>query len=332
MDTHSGKIFPGSFHNQRRPRFVFICLVCCLGPLSINFAASGDSAQGSVSIASTAEVLEAVEAAQTLRTVPPSVVSTLANPSLAGPADYFDCGSVDNPAHANPFGNCFYGDSASKRLIVIYGDSHAAMWAASVELVAQREGWRLKVFGLGGCPVVDLNFYSYQTNSPDTECALYHRTAVAAIRALHPQVVLVTSFSDQEIGVNVYPSAKQWTDGMAKTIDSLKESGTHLGVIGNIPNWSTNDANCLAAHLSNVQFCSASASIGIPSTITAEAAAAKVTGVPYIRTTSWICAKKCEPVINNMLVFYNEYHITEAYAKYLSGAMQSALALILDAA
>ena len=41
------------------------------------------------------------------------------------------------------------------------------------------------------------------------------------------------------------------------------------------------------------------------------------------------CSAVCTPIIGNMLVYENQYHITETYATYLSGALQNALGPVL---
>jgi len=279
---------------------------------------------------STAKVLAAVRAAQHVQRVPKSLYSRLANPDLAGPQKYFQCIGVNNPAGADLFGNCAYGDPNGKKLMVVYGDSHSAMWGAALEDVAIRAGWKLKVFEFAGCPAPDLNFYSYQTNAPFTKCTLYHKTAVAAIRALHPKLVLVTSYSDQEIGKNIYPTSAQWEQGLTKALRSLQRPGQEMAVIGDIPEWSNNDATCLAAHLNDVQACSVPASAGKAADNKAEKGAAARVGALYVNTAPWICGVRCEPIINNILVYYNEYHISYTYAQYVSGALQQALAPLLN--
>ncbi len=277
----------------------------------------------------TAQVLAAVRAAQHIQRVPKSLYSRLAIPDVAGPQIYFDCIGVNNPAGADLFGNCAYGDPNGKKLLVIYGDSHSSMWAAALEDIAIRTGWKLKVFEFGGCPVPDLNFYSYQTNAPFTACKLYHKTAVAAIRALHPRLVLVTSISDQEVGKNVYPTSAQWQQGLTEALRSLSEPGQEMAVIGDIPEWSSNDATCLAAHLDDVQACSVPMSLGRAADNKAEKGAAARVGALYVDTEPWICGARCEPIIHNIIVYYNNYHISDTYAQYLSDALQGALASLL---
>ena len=326
--------FSRAWMRRRFPSAVLVSvaalIACATSPSLANSSLVASSSKPTPALnVDTAQVLAAVRAAQHVERVPKPLYSRLANPDLAGPQVYFDCIGVDNPSGATLFGNCAYGDPNGKKLMVIYGDSHSAMWAAALEDVAIRTGWKLKVFEFGGCPAPDLKFYSYQTNAPFTACTLYHKTAVAAIRALHPKLVLVTSISDQEIGKNVYPSSAQWQDGLTETLRSLSQPGQEMAVIGDIPEWPNNDATCLAAHLDDAQACSVPESVGRAANNKAEKAAAARVGALYVDTEPWICGARCEPIIHNILVYYNNYHITYTYAQYLSGALQESLAPLL---
>ncbi len=301
--------------------------------------ASGDtgarSARPSVAgpIARETQVLDAVKAAQTLKTVPadlrPSLLDTkdVAAPGFGGD---FRCGtaipnSAKVPSYA--FGGCTYGDLNSKKLMVVYGDSHAGMWGEALQYVALRDGWRLVTFDLPGCPAPDLNFISWTTNSSNTQCDVFHKIAPTAINTLHPQLVVVTSEAGaQQVKRNVMATTAQWQSGWSATIRELQRRGTKVVMIGDIPQWDNDDALCLGAHMGDVQTCAALPSVALASNVKAEHLAAEMNKVPYISPAPWICAQECEPVINGMRVYLDQYHLTATYVAYLSGSVQEALA------
>jgi hypothetical protein len=273
--------------------------------------------------------LDAVKAAQGLESLPDSVAAALSKKDDAGPKTYFDCRSVDNPADANPFGNCASGDRNGSKNMVIYGDSRASMWAAALEGVAAANGWKLWAFGLGGCPVPDLQFTSYQTKTENENCNVFHASAVAAIKALKPDLVVVTSISNQQLVDGSWPNASQWQEGWVSTFNKLAQPGTRFAMIGNIPVWKNNDARCLAAHVRAIQDCSAAPSEATPDNLEAEQAAAAAVGAEYVSTVPWICGDRCEPVIADKIVFTNQFHFTQSYAVYLTGALNEALKPLL---
>ena len=287
-----------------------------------------------VPLVSQTQVLDAVKAAQTLKTVPsdlrPSLLDTkdVAAPGFGGD---FRCGTAtpnkaEVPSYA--FGGCSYGNLRSKKLMVVYGDSHAGMWGEALQYVALREGWRLVTFDLPGCPAPDLNFISWTTSSPNTQCDVFHQIAPAAINKLHAQLVVVTSEAGaQQVKRNVMATAAQWETGWSTAIRGLQQPGTKVVMIGDIPQWDNDDAYCLSAHMSDVQACAAPPSVALAPNVKAEDLAAEVNKVPYISPSPWICAEECEPVIDGMRVYLDQYHLTASYVGYLSGSLQEALAM-----
>ena len=58
-----------------------------------------------------------------------------------------------------------------------------------------------------------------------------------------------------------------------------------------------------------------------------EKATAKAAGATYVDTTPWFCSDVCAPIIGDMVVYQNEYHITAVYARHLSGVVASAVGM-----
>jgi hypothetical protein len=291
------------------------------------------SAGASGSVASNAQVLAAVKAAQSITHVPANLTPVLTNENDIEVLNTGDC-----PTHYSApkvgldlfhFGMCTYGDPSGKRLMDIFGDSHAGMWLTAIRYAAARTGWRVRIFYFPGCPAPDLTFYSSQSNTPNTGCNTFRTAAIAAIRKTHPAMVVVTSASfSQQVSKGVIATSAQWETGMSKTLSMLKMPGTQLVVMGDIPLLAEDDATCLAAHETNVRACMtplATAETGVY--VSAEEQAASANDAEYIPTEQWICAQLCVPIVGHIRVYNDEYHISATYSKYLSGAVQAALHL-----
>jgi hypothetical protein len=275
------------------------------------------------------QVLESVRAAQDLRGVPDAVVKKLTDYDEIKLQPANDCAPVENPSEALRYGDCVYGDRSGEKLMVVYGDSHSDMWAATLMRVAAKIGWQLRVFAKHACPAPELNFRNPETNTPDEKCDVFHATAPDAVKALHPALVIVTSKSDWALADDSAPTPDQWRDGFVTTLQKLAQPGTRLAMLGDLPSWPDNTSRCLAAHLDAVQDCSAAAPDAMPAHLDAERAAAEQVGALYIPTTQWVCADRCEPVISDTRVFSDVTHLTDSYATYLTGAMTEALQLAL---
>ena len=291
----------------------------------------GASADPGRTFATTAQVLEAVKAAQNIDDLPSSVgFLTKADWPMA--QGQFDCHSVgDVPANVvdptrTVFGECASGAEHGTKLMVTFGDSRAGMWGAALEDIAAKNGYKLRSFHMGNCPPLDLHFFGYEKREPDEDCYQFRQSAIAAIRNLHPDLVIVTSFSTHMLEDRTQPTAAEWQKGWESTLKELTQPGTRLAMFGDIPDWEKDDPHCLAGHVMAVQKCSVPKSAGLPSgNLDGERAAASATGALYIPTLPWVCADRCEPVIADIRVYQDRFHFTNSYTKYLTGAVDEAL-------
>ena len=286
------------------------------------------------SYATTAQVLEAVKAAQHMQTVSDTVAASLREPDDGGASNCFDRLDTHKPAELQAhqpasdieFGECAYGAQDGTKLMVMYGDSRADMWSAPLELIAAKAGWKLRVFGFGGCEVEDLEILSNQTNAPYKDCDVFRSSAISQIQALHPNLVIATSAGDKRLLDGNAPTPAQLQDGWASTFQKLAQPGTRLAMIGPIPSWANDDARCLAAHMKDVHACSiAAADLSQNKQEAPQAAAAAAAGVVFVGPKPWVCADRCEPVIADIRVYRETYHFSRTYAVYLTGALSEAL-------
>jgi hypothetical protein len=286
--------------------------------------------------ATTAQVLEAVKAAQHLQTLPDTLAASLSKADWGGDATgCFDRLGTHKPAGLEAyrppgrqisFGECAYGDHAATKLMVIYGDSRADMFAAPLELVAAKAGWKLRVFALAECQVADLEFMSPMTKAPNKACDAFRSAAISQIGELHPDLVITTSSGDHVLADGTVPTPAQLQHAWVSTFAKLAQPGTRLAMIGPIPYWPNNDARCLAAHIRKVQACSiANADLVTNKPEAPQAAAAAAAGVVFISPRPWVCADRCEPVIADIRVYNDTFHFTKAYSDYLTGALSEAL-------
>jgi peptidoglycan/LPS O-acetylase OafA/YrhL len=283
---------------------------------------------GSHGVTTIAEVIKEVAEAQKITSLPGDIT-----PALTDSTDRAWPGAPDGPCHKlaggaalGRRGSCLFGDSRSHKLMIVYGDSHAGMWESALQAIAVRDHWSLRVFALPSCPPEELTFVDF--GRVNTMCAAFHLAAMAAIRALHPKLLVLTGQTlGEQSAPGVFYTTSQWKAGLVRTIDALKENGTSIVVLGNIPQWTEDDADCLAAHETSVQECMVPRKQGVPANAAGEVEAARATGVGYINPTPWVCARICVPVAGDIRIFYDKYHFTKTYTMHLSGALQQALGL-----
>ena len=85
---------------------------------------------------------------------------------------------------------------------------------------------------------------------------------------------------------------------------------------------------CLSRNTDNVQSCS-SPTLSFGDLYVAEKMAAAEDGAHYVNVTRWFCANTCPAVIGQYEVYFDQYHITAAYASFLAGVLAKSLPLSL---
>ena len=258
-----------------------------------------------------------VRNAADIRSLPPDLTPSLAGVSsdfgLPGGGCWPSLGQTSIPP-------CVFGDPHGTRTMVVYGDSHAAMWFSSLDLAASLAHWRLVYLGKGDCPADALHYGDPHGWGPAgvdyTPCDQWHRFAVARINALRPDLVVITQEFRGRPDGKVY-SAAQWQQGLVDTVRMLDVPANHVVVLGNIPILQQ-AAECLSIHPSDVPSCSSSNAAFEGPYNRAERAGAAEVGAKYVSVLPWFCSTVCTPVIGRYVVYWDKYHITSSYGVYLA--------------
>jgi peptidoglycan/LPS O-acetylase OafA/YrhL len=97
---------------------------------------------------------------------------------------------------------CVYGDTGGKRTIYLFGDSHAAQWFPALEPVARQRGYRLISHTKSSCPPISLDMMDSRTGRRNTVCALWRDNVLEDIKAISPDLLIVSSSSDYSTQLN----------------------------------------------------------------------------------------------------------------------------------
>ncbi len=278
------------------------------------------------------QIYELVAAASMITKVP-----SQSYPSL-------DVESSDSATHEFPvtsYGcfwltSCVFGDTASKRTIVLFGDSHAQMWLSAVAPAAIALHYRVVLLYLGGCPAASVTVWNPVPIATIpagyyTECNRFRSHAIKEIDRLHPALVLLSNRTAMvPSGASSYFTDAQWRNGVRRTIEALQRPRTRIAVIGDIVYFNEPLPQCLAAYPTDVQQCAAAN----PNTTShshqaVERQEALRLGARFINPLPWICTTTCSPVIGSFLAYLNSEHLDATYVTYLSSVMQSALERVL---
>jgi hypothetical protein len=272
-------------------------------------------------------VLAAVAAATSIKKLPANIVPPLAD-AQDDEGSYIASEKGCNPApNATTVPACVYGDPNGKKTIVLFGDSHAAMWLGAFDDMAQYMHWKLILLFKAECPAINATVWYYPTASPFLSCDTFHTNMVKRINQLDPAVVVISNWWN---GVNVSAgqqiSDTQWATALTAMLSSIHSRGTKKVLIGDIPYLAQSGPSCLAAHSANIQACTTPATTAVLSDHeTVLKGVATSTGALYVPVTKWFCTASCSAVIGKDVVYGDDAHITSVYAEYLWGAVMASL-------
>lgn len=207
------------------------------------------------------------------------------------PKIYEDGCQLDKQA-TTPKDTCIYGDSSANRSIVLFGDSHAAQWFPAIDSWAKTRNYRLIVMTKSSCPAIALPLKDNGAFKAML-CQKFRANALENIKKIKPDLVIVGNFEH-------YDGIKP------KDFYNSNFPFKHL-LIRDTP-WPNRDIpSCLTTN----QQCDTARPITIPYNSSA-------TFDPSL----YLCdSKKCPAMVDGLVAYRDQSHITVAMAMHLSGQL-----------
>jgi hypothetical protein len=285
-----------------------------------------------------AQVVAAVQAASAEKVVPANLDPSLsgASASETGPMVDGCLGSYTSTAVET----CRFGTTSS-RSIVLFGDSHATMWFPSVDAFANAHGYQLYVWTKAACPPVAITLFSPVLDRTWTECQEWYDNALARIAATRPALVVLGIAPNYDAAYHLVQNGPAWQSGLASTLSHIHQDGSRVLVLGSAPSPFTNVPDCLSGHIDDTSACafspvgqriSGGGLVGIDQPgAAAEAATVRAGGGIYANVAPWFCTSTvCDVVVQNLLVYRDNSHITVPYADYLAPLVGDEMTLALQ--
>ncbi|WP_020520068.1 acyltransferase family protein [Catelliglobosispora koreensis] len=224
---------------------------------------------------------------------------------------------------------CFFGDLPSPTTVVLFGDSHAAQWFPTLLVLAAQQEWRLVSLTKSSCGPADVAVFEKGLNRVYTECQQWRAKALARIAELRPALVLVSALFDSR---NPVPATSDpgaaWVEGWKRSFVSLQGSAEHVAMMVDTPYRSTNGPDCAAGNPTRLTACiqSTSGALWEPVRRANVAKLAESLGVVVIDPIPWMCLNsKCPIVIRNVLVYRDNHHISQPFARLVAPMLEASL-------
>jgi len=236
---------------------------------------------------------------------------------------------------------CVFGDTSSSTSAVLFGDSHAAMWFPALDEVANARHWRLVAWTKATCPPLDVSLVSPDLGRAYSECDDWRSSVMALIYAMHPRLVVLGMAPNYDAPYGITQDGPAWLAALTRSVRTLRSTGARVLVLGPIesPDWVV--PYCLSGHLDDVPACNVTPRethdgpglVGYDNAgLIAERNAVVRGGGAFVDVKPWFCAAgTCPVIVNNLLVFRDNSHITVQYADYLAPLVSDEVNLALQA-
>ena len=222
---------------------------------------------------------------------------------------------------------CVFGDTTASTTVVLFGDSHAAMWFPAVEQAAEKFDWRLITWTKATCPPFPLPIFSPELGRTFTECDDWRADVLSQIAAIHPALVILGVARHYTDIYNFTPYSPVWLSGLGQEVGDIRSLGAQVVVFGPVPKPPFDVPGCLSAHLTDATACTVPVDVGldVPG-MAAEMLAVTKSGGTYVDTQPWFCTlSTCAVMVDNLVVYRDDNHLTQAYASFLAPVVEPLL-------
>ncbi len=202
---------------------------------------------------------------------------------------------------------CEFGDASGKITIAVVGSSHSVNWLPTLDLLGQKNGWKIRSITKSAC--------SFDRQDSDS-CNIWHDNLLSYLSENPVDLIFVAEIARETVNNR---SAKLITDRWQRFADL----GLEILTIRPTPHLSTDPGDCIPDRIEQCvlprQEAERANSVAM--------AAQQVPGVHVVDMTDALCAKDtCGPVVGNIIVFRDRTHLTATYARALAPYLETEIA------
>ncbi len=262
--------------------------------------------------------------------VPDSILNASDSIATDMPKPYKDRCHVQQNLVASK-SSCLYGNLASKRTIVLFGDSHALSWFPAFEKLAITKKWRLVSLTMSSCWPANIPAWNPVTNILMNNCTIWRKSALKQITQLKPYMTVVTGtrgFATVDSSGTVLQGdarVQAWRTGMATTLKIIKAVSSNTVMLSDTPISTSTFPECLIGSPTSIQACSTPVATAIDiKWLTVEKNLAQSQNIIWVNPTEWICnTDPCSPIMDNYLIYRDGGHLTASFATRLEKPLWS---------
>jgi hypothetical protein len=254
-------------------------------------------------------VAQAVAASESNEPIPSVLTPTLATAQTDG-VSLGDCSAFLHLRSKI----CNYGDPTGTKTMVVFGNSHSAMWVPALSIIAKSEGWKFYPVVKEACAYETYPDVGHEWNELNW-CTRWYDWAKTVIAGLHPNVLIIGS----------YDSTPHWIAGETTVINQLKPLTKRLILLSDDTH-TTSPGACLVAPGATLLSCLSPQAE--PSLQISAQNIATATKVNYLDISPLACdGGFCPAVIDGIIPTKDGAHMTPEFSAFVAPTLGPALNL-----
>jgi peptidoglycan/LPS O-acetylase OafA/YrhL len=230
---------------------------------------------------------------------------------------------------------CVYGDAASSRTLVLFGDSHASQWFPPLQAIAEEKHWKLVVRTKVACTPVAVMPYDDRHHRDYRECAAWRDGEIDSVIRMHPQAVVLSTYSSYYIR-HLHLSMDAWSEALRQTVARFDRAGVTVVLLHDPPEPTTDVTDCVyrwAREGKDVSSCSFQRATGESAAIAAaeEQVVKTMQHTRLLDLSAAICAQpECSAYRNGTIVYQDRHHLSVSFARTMAPLLGEKLESVLN--
>ena len=218
---------------------------------------------------------------------------------------------------------CILGDTSSRRVVVVAGDSHAEQWLAALDSAGRALALKVITHIRAACPPWPVRVHHFYDEYEDLECAR-HQRRLASLMAETNAAGLVLASTVGDVDRMMGPltpedRARRWGQGVQQLLDSIP-GRVHIVIVEKSPHFAFDPVSCLARsafwHATPACDEAYGTATGMEAEYTRleEDAASGDRRIQVFPTVAYLCqARSCAAVQGSVVVFRDRFHLSPRY-------------------
>jgi peptidoglycan/LPS O-acetylase OafA/YrhL len=238
---------------------------------------------------------------------------------------------------------CRFGDPNGSRVVVLFGDSHAAQWYPAMVRAASINHWTLYFWAKSGCGYADTPEYLWNYHRSYTECTTWRQAVLARIAALPKLDAVVvgrnyaqfSKLTDAAHNVLDLPAAAaRWSAGSARVLTRLHSAARIVILLRDTPRPIFDVPACLSEHPGSPDRCDypRAGHVAVDATLFAsERSPVADAQVKVVDLSDLVCSTQPCPVVSTTgaILFRDQHHLTATFSREIGPAVAKRLAPVI---